>query len=173
MIKYVSAKCLIGPFFQLQSKKIYFSIDVTNSKEQRPIKNRVWFQFYHYRLRHRVSITNSWKMRQWLKVASLCFLDALLAKFSEVKTLVMETAQQGFFTSMSHGSLKKNLLRDVRGELNSLSLVQKSMHTNSLGPSFALQCVCMPTNYKYGCLGNHAFAVCHLLHLCHVFQWGQ
>lgn len=107
VIKYVLAKCLIGAFSQLQSKKIYFSIDVTNSKEQRPIKNRVWFQFYHYRLRHSVSITNSWKMRQWLKVASLCFLDALLAKFSEVKTLVMETAQQGFFTSMSHGSLKK------------------------------------------------------------------
>lgn len=48
------------------------------------------------------------------------------------------------------------------------------MHTNCLGPCFALQYVCVPANYEGIHLRNHARSICRLLYLCcRVLSWSE
>lgn len=97
-------------------------------------------------------------------------MDVLLAKFRGLETLLIETTQQGFFYFVSHDSVRKNWLRYVKSEPNSLSQVQKSAHTNCLDPNRAQQYMRVPTEYKYTFLRNQALGVCPLLPLCCRFQ---
>lgn len=95
-------------------------------------------------------------------------MDVLLGKLRRLETLLIETAQQGFFFTLCHVIVKKkkNCPRYVKSEPNSLCQVQKSTHMNCLDPNSAQQYMRVPTKYKYTFLRNQALGVCPLLPLC-------